>query len=238
MPAVDPEIIPGSFRHDVIASLIGSENIGIELGVAAGIFSERMVSSGKFSHFFGVDMYADIHDTNQYKEALSRVGILSSYKLLRMTFDESIDLFEDDFFDFIYVDGYAHTGEEGGDTLLKWYKKLKVGGVMAGDDYHPDWPLVQWAVNDFVSRIGVPLRVTENSEELPYCAYPSWFFIKREYSIINEEPNRELIALSRSEKDRIAKIRNNGSRVTFRRAVISFLDSLGLKQALKKLVRR
>ena len=43
-----------------------------------------------------------------------------------MTFDDAIDLFEDQFFDFIYIDGFAHTGEEGGETLIKWYRKLKV----------------------------------------------------------------------------------------------------------------
>lgn len=44
---------------------------------------------------------------------------------------------------FIYVDGYAHTGEDRGKTLFDWYPKLKIGGLMAGDDYHDDWPLVK-----------------------------------------------------------------------------------------------
>ena len=63
-----------------------------ELGVAAGEYSSKMAGSGKFSTFWGVDMYADTHDTAQYKQALLNVGIDKNYKLLRMTFDEALDL--------------------------------------------------------------------------------------------------------------------------------------------------
>ncbi len=130
--------------------------MGIELGVARGIFSRRMVESGKFTLFFGVDEYGgDVHNTTEYKDALRHIGINRHYHLLRMRFDEAIDLFKDNFFDFIYVDGFAHTGEEGGQTLYSWYKKLKVGGIIAGDDYSNDWPLVVWTVNEFAKNIGV-----------------------------------------------------------------------------------
>ncbi len=131
------------YRHDVVRLLSGNDNVGVELGIAEGIFSERMVKSGRFSTYIGIDMYADAsHTTCQYKRALARCGLCSNYKLLRMRFDEAIDLFDDESLDFIYVDGYAHGGEEGGETIFNWYRKLKVGGVMSGDDYHSDWPLV------------------------------------------------------------------------------------------------
>ncbi|HOA94537.1 MAG TPA: hypothetical protein PKJ79_12325, partial [Quisquiliibacterium sp.] len=100
-------------RHDVVHLLEGNDNVGVELGVAEGVFSERMVRSGRFSTFIGIDMYADLHDTAEYKRALRRVGLQAPYKLLRMRFDEAIDLFDDGSLDFVYVDGYAHGGEEG-----------------------------------------------------------------------------------------------------------------------------
>ena len=123
MPDVTPEIVVGSYRWNVIDGLSGDKNLGIELGVAAGSFSAKMVASGKFARFWGVDMYADSHNTNEYKAALRLVGLDQNYHLLRMTFDQAIDLFPDGHFDFIYVDGYAHTGEEGGRTLLNWYRQ-------------------------------------------------------------------------------------------------------------------
>ncbi len=121
--------LKGHQRHDVIKIISESkEMVGVELGVAGGGFSKRMVESGAFEHFFGVDTYADHHDTKEYKQALRSVGMFANYKLLRMTFDEALELFPDQSLDFVYVDGYAATGEEGGQTIFRWYNKVKVGG--------------------------------------------------------------------------------------------------------------
>ena len=175
----DIKILKGAARDGVLRGLKGKSNVGIELGVAGGSFSTRIIETGKFSKVFGVDTYDDYyHHIDEYREAISRVGLMSNYSLLRMTFEEALSLFPDEFFDFIYVDGFAHTGQEGGQTLADWYPKLKVGGIMAGDDYHDDWPLVQWAVNDFASALGVGLSITEKTESHSYNRYPSWFIAK------------------------------------------------------------
>ena len=179
IPQVEVNVVKGSYRWNVIDGLTGHSNRGIELGVAAGSFSQRMVASGRFTRFWGVDSYSDNHNTAQYKSALLHVGIEAPYTLLRMTFAEALDLFPDGYFDFIYVDGYAHTGEEGGRTMIDWYAKLKVGGIMAGDDYSPKkWPLVVWGVNHFVRQLDVPLNITDKVMDSSYNRFPSWFFVK------------------------------------------------------------
>jgi hypothetical protein len=167
------------YRHECVNFLSANDCIGIELGVAAGHFSQRMVQSGKFRKFYGVDLYEDHHDTHEYKSAIKLVGLDSNYTLLRMSFDEAIELFDDNYFDFIYFDGYAHTGEEGGKTFADWYKKLKVGGMFAGDDYHDDWPLVKWAVNDMATKIGCEINVTGKNENTIFNEHPTWFFTKK-----------------------------------------------------------
>ena len=53
-------------RHEIINELFGKDNLGIELGVAEGIFSERMLQSEKFKRFYGFDVYGDTHNTNEY----------------------------------------------------------------------------------------------------------------------------------------------------------------------------
>jgi hypothetical protein len=100
---------------------------GLNWASPVAIFSKRMLDSGKFRIFYGVDLYADHHNTDEYKQALKLVGIERDYKLLRMSFDEALELFDDDYFDFIYFDRYAHTGEEGGNTFVDWFCKVKVG---------------------------------------------------------------------------------------------------------------
>jgi len=177
-PAVNIITHDDYFRHDVLSSIESTDAIGIELGVAGGHYSKRMTDSCKFKKFYGVDLYEDHHNVIEYKNALKLIGLDKNYVLLRMSFDEACDLFDDNFFDFIYFDGYAHTGEEGGKTFSDWYKKLKIGGVFAGDDYHNDWPLVIWGVNDMVSQLNCDLHVTGKTETTNLNRYPSWFFKK------------------------------------------------------------
>ncbi len=197
-------------RHDVVNLLDGNDNLGVELGVAEGVYSERMVASGRFKSFIGIDMYADVHDIIHYKRALSRVGLFKNYHLLRMKFDEAIDLFEDNSIDFIYVDGYAHTGEEGGETIFSWFKKLKIGGVMAGDDYSESWPLVVKAVDEFATQTGLELHITGKTEtNAAYCRFPSWAVVKA--GDIEIEAPKDLLSLGKSEGERIAKIRSGKS---------------------------
>lgn len=178
MARVAPVVHPGTARWSVAEALAPSGNIGLELGVAAGGFAARMVATGRFDHYFGVDAYGDQHNTREYKKALVAAGLDGPCRILRLTFDQALDLFPDGLFDFIYVDGYAHTGEEGGRTLVDWLPKLKPGGVMAGDDYDlAEWPLVVWAVNDFVAQLGVTLNVTSDVSDAAYSKYPSWWIV-------------------------------------------------------------
>jgi hypothetical protein len=214
MARPDIIVMRGASREGVLRPLKGKKNVGIELGVAGGSFSTRIVESGKFTKVFGVDTYDDYyHHIDEYRQAIERVGLLSNYSLLRMTFEEALELFPDDFFDFIYVDGFAHTGQEGGETLADWWPKLKTGGIMAGDDYHSDWPLVQWAVNDFAQALGLDLTVTEKTESHSYNRYPSWFVTKSAESTSRTyQPVDELKRLAAIEKrviaqDRLRKVR-------------------------------
>jgi hypothetical protein len=200
-PEVDINYIENLYRHDIISCADDLSCVGIELGVAKGIFSKRMIESGKFISYYGVDLYSDIHDTEEYKNALKYIGLSENYKLLRMSFDDALDLFDDEYFDFIYIDGFAHTGEEGGKSIADWFCKLKNGGVLAGDDYHSDWPLVKWAVNDFVKKTGLTLNVMRCVENIQYCKYPTWFVVKEKN--IRVEPNEILMKVAMLEKERI-----------------------------------
>jgi hypothetical protein len=148
---------------------------GIELGVAGGWYSKRLQDTGLFRELYGVDLYGDHHDTKQYIEALKLVGLGKPYWLLRMSFEQALDAFPDDYFDFVYIDGYAHTGENQGKTLFDWYPKVKKGGMLAGHDYHRKWPLVQVSVNTLAEMTGQPiLRTAFSKKRDPQDKFPSW----------------------------------------------------------------
>ena len=240
-PDIEINEAVGWKRHDVVNLLEGTENIGIELGVAKGMYAQRMVNSGKFQRFYGVDLYGDTHDASEYCTALKRIGFQNpGYCLLRMDFDSALGLFEDNYFDFIYIDGFAHTGEEGGKTLVDWVKKLKIGGVLAGDDYHNDWPLVKWAVNDVATKLDTDLNVTTELEDVEYCKYPTWFMrIKSETKV---EVDRVLYKLAMKEKKRIHRKYYSNSRFQrvksrIERLVGGALSLLGIKNIIRKILR-
>ena len=170
-------------REDVIR-YANPNGVGIELGVAEGEFSERILRETQNSNFYlySVDMWAGDrgHDVAQYSRVINR---LDKYKnrnsVIKLTFDEALPLFPDNYFDFIYVDGYAHTGEENGKTFYDWFPKLKNGGIMAGDDYHDNWPLVKNAVDLFSSNIKRDLHVINCHEpNSVWSEYPTWFVFK------------------------------------------------------------
>lgn len=168
-------------RRDDVATLFCEGAVGVELGVAAGDFSQRLLTQPHIGFLFSIDMWAGDrgHGVDQYREAIAR---LSPYRdrnaIMRMRFDEALDLFGDETLDFIYVDGYAHDGELNGQTFKDWYPKLRRGGIIAGDDYAPDWPMVVAAVDGFVASNGLELHVIDCHEDSWNSMYPTWFAMK------------------------------------------------------------
>jgi FkbM family methyltransferase len=168
-------------RRENVASLFRHGGVGVELGVAAGDFSERILKHEQVGYLYSIDMWAGDrgHGIDQYREAITR---LSPYRdrnaILRMRFDEALPLFDDESLDFIYVDGYAHDGELNGQTFRDWFPKLRQGGIISGDDYSPEWPLVFAAVNEFVGANGLELHVIDCHEAAWNSRFPTWFAMK------------------------------------------------------------
>jgi len=177
---------------------------GIELGVASGDFSARLWQSGCFRELWGVDAYADRHDTGEYIAAVKAIGFDANYRLIRSFFSEALDLFPDGYFDFIYVDGYAHTGEEAGRTLYDWYAKLRVGGMIAGHDYHEEWPLVVENVDRFAADAGLDLMVTRlTTNPGPQDLHPSWAAFRRSGMIVEYPPELNLLFKRQKRRERL-----------------------------------
>tara|TARA_Y100001970_G_C14211637_1_gene847285 strand:+ start:1103 stop:1828 length:726 start_codon:yes stop_codon:yes gene_type:complete len=179
-------IISSMQRHDIINKLNGKNNVGIELGVAEGFYSFKMMESKKFIKFYGVDSYSEFqHNDKEYNKAKNYLSVFKNYQLIREKFDNALNLFKDEYFDFVYIDGFAHTGNNGGETMFSWFKKVKIGGILSGDDYHEDWPLVVNVVNEFINQTKFELFLTGKKDQDPYSQYPSWFVIKeREIDLV------------------------------------------------------
>lgn len=166
-------------RFEIISRIKKDNLIGVELGVAEGNFSYKMMESKKFKFFYGIDSYNDFqHDDTEYIKTKNKLSSFINYKLIRKKFELAIDQFEDNSLDFIYIDGFAHEGNDGGRTLNQWLRKLKIGGICAGDDYDDRWPLVKKTVNYHIEKSNTPLYVTSKNVHEKYSEFPSWFFYK------------------------------------------------------------
>ena len=57
MDKIHTKLLKDFSRFDLVSLLEGNRNTRIELGVAEGEYSERLINSGKFSKIYGVDCY-------------------------------------------------------------------------------------------------------------------------------------------------------------------------------------
>jgi predicted O-methyltransferase YrrM len=93
--------------------------------------------------------------TNRYMDLLyeivmynfTRLKLENDIKLLKMTSHEASKLFDNDYFDFVFIDAdhaYEHVRED----IDDWMPKIKKGGILAGHDYSPSQPGIRKAVDE------------------------------------------------------------------------------------------
>lgn len=169
-------------RHE-IALLAPEGSIGGEFGVDTGQLSERFLKLQHFDSFHCVDKWDDhAHSRDQFLAVSKKLMKYPEARVWRMTAQEFASLIPDSMFGFIYIDCYAHTGQDGGSVLEALWPKLQDGGIFAGDDYDKThWPKTYAAVNEFAEKIGATVNVNDqfiSSAQLPMDRHPSWWWRK------------------------------------------------------------
>ncbi len=165
------------FRKD-LPDLLAPGAIAVELGVAEGCFSAELLAHRNIRHLYSIDAWAGDrrHDNREYVRAtksLSRFGGRST--VMRMRFAKALQAFSDGGLHLVYVDGYAHTGEDDGRIIRDWWPKVAQGGVLAGHDYCQKWPRVVAEVDRFAAdnRLDVTVIPADAAS-----GYPSWYVVK------------------------------------------------------------
>lgn len=157
-------------RNDLANTFSG---IGVELGVASGDYSAKILTNSSVFKLYSIDRWIDHHDDREYHRACDLLGRFGSMsEIIRDTFANAVNQFRDGYFNFIYIDGYAHTGQERGQTLRDWWPKLAGGGIFSGHDYDPHYQPTIEAVDEFASLNRLAITVTSE----PHL--PSWFCVK------------------------------------------------------------
>jgi hypothetical protein len=153
---------------------------GAELGVAGGGFSEDILRyCPAVTLLWSIDRWSDHHDLREYWSAADRLGQYGQRsRVRRCTFTEAAQMIADGSLGWCYLDGYAHTGQDGMQTLVDWWGKLRPGGILAGHDYHADWPATMRVVDEFVASRRLELGLTREYDK-PRQEFPSWWVKKR-----------------------------------------------------------
>lgn len=182
------------------------DGIFVEVGVYKGEFSMWAINETNFTKMYGVDPYKKfdnsefmdaINDNSQeffdylYSHTNTLFAGIAKYKLLRKTSVEASKTFQDNSIDVVYVDG-NHMYKNVMEDILLWWDKIRVGGMLCGDDccdkldqpYDKDgnqkivWGVatcwgyygVNKALFDFETRTGVKVVRLKNNQ---------WYILKQ-----------------------------------------------------------
>jgi hypothetical protein len=108
-------------------------NLGVEVGVATGLYSEILCKANPNLHLFSVDPWYTVQRACSYDEAKQRLAAYNA-TLVRKTSMEAVNDFADASLDFVYIDG-NHSFDFVMYDILGWTRKVKKGGIVAGHDY-------------------------------------------------------------------------------------------------------
>jgi SAM-dependent methyltransferase len=173
-----------SARREEIALRVPAGGIGAEIGVDTGQLTRRFMELNHFHKFYAVDRWNDrAHSEYQFQAVAEKLKIFDRCKVYRMTALDFAEIVPDNYFDFIYIDCYAHTGQDDGAVLAAMWPKLKPGGLFSGDDYDPKkWPKTVAEVNAFANQhdyeISIHSPVLRNTAGKMDQA-DAWYFYKQ-----------------------------------------------------------
>jgi hypothetical protein len=162
---------------------------GIEIGVDNGIFSNTIMQFGLKKVYLldswkNYDKSEYIDPTNEcqsrqdekYKNVTKKMlSYGNRCEIIRADSRDAFKQFEDNFFDFIYIDA-NHKYEAVKLDMENWFPKVRKGGVFSGHDYLinvSEWRVIEVkkAVDEFCNKLQIQFFVTKEE-------YPSWWFIK------------------------------------------------------------
>jgi SAM-dependent methyltransferase len=117
---------------------------GVEVGVAAGEYSEILCEANPKMKLYGVDPwlpYAGYRDYTRtstfatlYADAKRRLEGRPNYEFIKEFSMDALRRFDDNTLDFVYIDA-NHQDPYVGQDIAAWHKKVRPGGILAGHDY-------------------------------------------------------------------------------------------------------
>ena len=116
---------------------------GVEIGVEHGEFSKHLCKSVRDLALYSIDPWLSYEylskvtqakmDKN-YQDAVSVLSPFPNSTIIRAKSADAVEQFDDESLDFVYIDG-NHDFQYAYQDIELWERKVKVGGIVSGDDY-------------------------------------------------------------------------------------------------------
>ena len=148
---------------------------GAEIGVAGGMFSEAICLAIPGLELWCVDIWhpykgnrwsgSKERNENGFKGATERLAKYNTHIMREMSMD-AVKKFRRGSLDFVFIDS-NHAYDYVMQDLIEWTKRVKIGGVVSGDDYyvfkkgHQNYAGVVEAVNDYTKAHGIKFELTD-----------------------------------------------------------------------------
>jgi hypothetical protein len=160
---------------------LGEGIVGVEIGIWNGGNAEAVMGHIKPKTYYMIDPYKESSEyrgpqytqsefDKTYEKMYSFFSKIPGIVILKMTSSEASVIVPDGL-DFVYIDG-AHDYENKTLDLNTWYPKVRIGGVVGGDDYVI--PSVIKAVKDFEEKHGLKFEIADYVAPHP----PEYWLIK------------------------------------------------------------
>jgi len=136
--------------------------LGVYQGRGTSLWNVELINVGVNYEYYAVDHFLG---SNEHSKEIDYYGItlnnlrpiIENVKIIKNDSLSESKNYDDEFFDIIYIDA-SHEYESVKKDILSWLPKVKIGGIICGDDYTPGWPGVIQAVNEIfennVNKIG------------------------------------------------------------------------------------
>lgn len=133
--------------------------VGVWKGRSASFMAVEIINSNKnirfdcVDNFMGSNEEAHIIDPDIQNGKLRETFITNMkpveghYNIVEMNSVDAAKTYQDTSLDFVFLDA-SHEIEAVMNDIKAWYPKIKIGGTLAGDDYH--WDTVSRAVNELL----------------------------------------------------------------------------------------
>lgn len=134
--------------------------IGVYQGRGTSIWNTILINEGVDYKYKAIDHFQGstehIKNFDYYGSTLKNLEpIIERIEVIKNDSTSESKNYDDEYFDIVYIDA-SHEYEYVKEDILNWLPKVKIGGIICGDDYIAGWPGVVIAVNEiFGNKVNV-----------------------------------------------------------------------------------